>query len=80
MLNVYSNIQISKYYLYPVFRDLVMVFQFTRVKVKLPFVHKAIISSNSKLNIESKDFFYKSCSVWHAIWECLIKRGSLAVI
>ena len=42
LLNVYSNIQMSKYYLYPVFIDLVMVFQFTRVKVKLTFVHKAV--------------------------------------
>ena len=22
------------------------------------------------LNIESKNLFYKSCSVWYAIWEC----------
>ena len=26
-----------------------------------------------KLNIESKNFVYKSCSLWYAIWECLIK-------
>ena len=49
-----------------------------KVKVKLSFGHKAVISSLSKLNIESKNFFYKSCSVWYAIWEyewkiCMLK-------
>ena len=43
------------------------------MKVKLSFGHKAVISSLSKLNIESKNFFYKSCSVWYAIWDYHIK-------
>ena len=43
------------------------------MKVKLSFGHKAVISSLSKLNTESKNFFYKSCSVWYAIWEYHIK-------
>ena len=38
-----------------------------KAKVKLSFGQKAVISSLSKLNIESKNFFYKSCSVWYAI-------------
>ena len=37
------------------------------MKVKLSFGHKAVISSLSKLNMESKNFFYKSCLVWYAI-------------
>ena len=37
------------------------------LKVKLSFGHKAVILSLSKLNIESKNFFYKSCSVWNVI-------------
>ena len=36
------------------------------MKIKLSFGCKAVISS---LNIESKNFFYKSCSVWYASWE-----------
>ena len=32
-----------------------------------PCSEAAVISSLSKLNIESKNFFYKSCSVWYAI-------------
>ena len=31
------------------------------MKVKLSFGHKAVISSLPKLNMESKNFFYKSC-------------------
>ena len=50
------------------------------MKVKLSFVHKAVILSLSKLNIESKSFFQKSCSVWYAILECHIKSESSAVI
>ena len=34
---------------------------------------KAVISSLSKLNTETKNFFYKNYSVWYAIWECHIK-------
>ena len=43
------------------------------MKVKLLFGQKAVVWSLSKLNIESKNFFYKSCSVWYAVWECQIK-------
>ena len=46
------------------------------LKVKMSFGPKAVISSLSKLNIESKNFFYKRCSVWYAIWECQIKSES----
>ena len=35
-------------------------------KVNLLFTHKVGISS-FKLNIKSKNVFYKSCSVWYAI-------------
>ena len=43
------------------------------------FTHKAVVSSLSKLSIKSKNFFYKSCSVWYAIWECFIKsKGNLS--
>ena len=45
----------------------------SKVKVKLSFGHKAVISSLSKLNTKSKNFFYKSSSVWYAIWEFHIK-------
>ena len=44
------------------------------VKVMLSFGLKAVILSLSKLNIESKNFCCKSCSVWYAFWECHIKR------
>ena len=37
------------------------------VKVKLLYGHLAVISSDSKLNVESKNFFAKSCLVWYAI-------------
>ena len=39
----------------------------------MSFGHKAVNSALSKLNIESKNLFYKSCSVWYAFWECGIK-------
>ena len=48
----------------------------SKVKVKLSFGHKAVISSLSKLNIETKNLFYKSCSVWFALRECHIKSES----
>ena len=47
-----------------------------KVKVKPSFGHKAIISSLFELNTESKNFFYKSCSVWYAIQESGIKSES----
>ena len=43
------------------------------MKVKLSFGQKAVISSLSKLSIELKKFFYKSCLVLYTIWECVIK-------
>ena len=49
------------------------------LKVKLSFGHKAVILSLSKLNIESKNFFYKSCSVWNVIWECDKKIDKLGL-
>ena len=47
-----------------------------KAKAKLSFGQKAVISSLSKLTIESKNFVCKSCSVWYAIWECQIKSES----
>ena len=41
---------------------------------------KAVILSLSKLNVESKNFFYKTCSVWYVTLECGIKSESLAVL
>ena len=40
------------------------------VKVNLSFGEKAVISSLCKLNIKSKNFFYKRCSVFYVICEC----------
>ena len=59
-----------------------MLFEITtqKVKVKMSLGPKAVISSLSKLNIELKNFFYKSCSVWYAIIECGIQSESKAVI
>ena len=37
------------------------------MKVELSFGPIAVISSLSKLNTETKNFFYKSGSVWYAI-------------
>ena len=55
-----------------------MLFEYVtlKLKVKLSFGHKAVISSLSKLNIESKNFFYRSCSVWYATWKYHIKNES----
>ena len=39
------------------------------MKVKLSFGQRAVSSSLSKLIIKSKNFFYKSYSVWYAISE-----------
>ena len=50
-----------------------------KVNVWLLFGHKAVISSLSKLNIDSKTFL-KSWSGQHDIWECHIKSESQAVI
>ena len=50
------------------------------MKVKLSYGHTEIIMSLSKLNMISKNFFYKSCSVCYAFWECDIKSESRAVI
>ena len=50
------------------------------MKVKLSFGHKTVILSLSKLNIESKHFFYKTCSVCYAIWDYQVKSESEAVI
>ena len=47
-----------------------------KVKIKLSFGHEAVISSLSKLNIESKNFFYKRCSVWYAYLDYDIKSES----
>ena len=41
-----------------------------KVKVKLSFRHKAVISSLSKLSTKSNRLFYKTCLFWHAIREC----------
>ena len=75
-LDYSQMIVIIKYHSYPVFRDLGILLQFTKVNVQLSFAHKAVISSLSEVNIESKYFFYKSCSVFHAIWEYPIKSES----
>ena len=50
------------------------------MKVKLSFGQKTVISSLSKLTFESKNLFYKSCSVWYAIWEFWMKSETLALI
>ena len=39
------------------------------MKVFLSFGHKAVISPLFKINIVSKNLFYKSCSVWYATWK-----------
>ena len=48
------------------------------MKVDLSFGYNVVISSLSKVNIKSKNFFSKSCSVRYFIWECGIKSESLA--
>ena len=48
------------------------------MNVKFSFAQKAIISLLSKVNIKSKNLFYKIWSVWYAIWEYGIKRETLA--
>ena len=59
-LDYSQTIVIIKYHSYPVFRDLGILLQFTKVNVQLSFAHKAVISSLSELSIKSKNFFYKS--------------------
>ena len=44
-----------------------LLFQDAPKKVQLSLGHPAVILSLSELRIESKNFFYKSCSVWYAI-------------
>ena len=38
---------------------------YIKVKAKLAYRSKAVISSLSTLNLKTKYFFYKSCSVWN---------------
>ena len=53
------------------------------MKVNPSFGHKAVILSLSKLNTESKNFFYKNCSVLHCeVWALgasgnLVTKGKL---
>ena len=46
------------------------------VKVKLSYCQKSVISPFSKQSIKSENLLYKSCPVWYAIWESLIKSES----
>ena len=43
------------------------------MKVKQSFGHKSVIFPLFKRIIKPENFFFKSCSVWYAIWEFLIK-------